>query len=102
MRFNNTLGESDFRLFIEAISNDIINWDTIRQLMATGGVTYASTAVLAKPETIEVPWENGCRFISGANLCINLRDPLRSLPFKPGPAPEAKIPSPPCSGTARS
>lgn len=81
MRFNNTLGESDFRLFVEAISNDIISWDTIRQLMATGGVTYASTAVLAKPETIEVPWENGCRFISGANLCINLRDPLRSLPF---------------------
>jgi hypothetical protein len=65
IRFDDTLGEADFRLFIEAISNDIINWDTIRQLMATGGVTYASTAVLAKPEVLEVPWENGCRFISG-------------------------------------
>jgi hypothetical protein len=28
-----------------------------------------------------VPWENNCRFISGANLCINLKEPLRTLPF---------------------
>lgn len=79
--FDDSFREDDFRQFIQAISNDIINWDAIRELMATGGVTFASTAVLAKPEPREVPWENGCRFISGANLCVNLRDPQRSLPF---------------------
>ena len=79
--FGDKLSEDDFRSFIEAISNDIVNWDTIRGLMATGGVTYASTEVLSKPQVREVPWENGCRFISGANLCVNLKDPLRTLPF---------------------
>lgn len=81
VKFDHTLTEENFRSFIEAISNDIINWESIRRLMNTGGVTYASTEILANPQVLEVPWENGCRFISGANLCINLKDPQRSLPF---------------------
>ena len=79
--FDNVLTEKDFRCFIGAISNDIINWDNIRRLMKTGGVTYASTDLLASPKVMEVPWENNCRFISGANLCINLQKPDRTLPF---------------------
>jgi len=30
IKFNNKMTEDDFRLFIEAISNDIINWDTLK------------------------------------------------------------------------
>ena len=37
--------------------------------------------MLTQPKTVEVPLKNGCRFISGANLCINLKDPQRSFPF---------------------
>ena len=33
MEFNDTLSEADFRSFIEAISNDIINWDTLKAVM---------------------------------------------------------------------
>lgn len=79
--FNNVLSEQDFRLFIEAISNDIINWSSIKKLMESGGVTYASTDVLTRAESSEVPLIGGCKFISGANLCINLRQPQKSLPF---------------------
>jgi len=79
--FNEKLSEEDFRLFIKAISNDIITWESIRDLMCTGGVTYASTEILSQEKAEEVPWENKCRFISGANLCINLKEPLRTLPF---------------------
>lgn len=79
--YNNKLREKDFRKFIDAISNDIINWDSIRSLIDTGGVTYASTEILTNQKVQEVPWENGCRFVSGANLCINLKDPQRTLPF---------------------
>ena len=39
MEFNDVLTEADFRSFIEAISNDIINWDKIRAVMQSGGVT---------------------------------------------------------------
>ena len=73
--------EDDFRSFIEAISNDIINWDNMRRLMRSGGVTYASTEVLMKRQPQEVREVKCCKFISGANLCINLTKPERTFPF---------------------
>ncbi|MGI6721878.1 MAG: hypothetical protein ACOX4I_04925 [Anaerovoracaceae bacterium] len=79
--FNEQLTEDDFRTFIKAISNDIVTWESIRDLIRTGGVTYASAEVLSQNIVEEVPLENKCRFISGSNLCINLRNPAHTLPF---------------------
>jgi hypothetical protein len=79
--FNDDFTEEDFKAFIEAISNDIINWDSMRQLMRSGGVTYASTEVLMRNQPEEVREIGCCKFISGANLCINLTDPERTFPF---------------------
>jgi hypothetical protein len=81
VEFNETMSEKDFRLFIEAISNDIINWDKIKTVMQNGGVTYADTKVLTNNEAIEVKETNNIKFISGANLCINLAHPKRVFPF---------------------
>ena len=81
MRFNEVLDEKNFELFIEAISNDIINWTSIKMLMESGGVTYASTDVLTAKKTADVPLIGGCKFITGANLCINLRNPQKTFPF---------------------
>lgn len=81
IEFNNTMAENDFRIFIEAISNDIINWDTIHAVMKNGGVTYADTKVLVSSEPQEVPQINNTKFISGSNLCINLTEPSRVSPF---------------------
>src|SRR5665647_379522 len=33
MDFNQTMTETDFHAFIEAISNDIVNWDTLKTVM---------------------------------------------------------------------
>lgn len=79
--FNETMTEDDFRLFIEAISNDIISWDNIMKLMDDGGVTYADTLILIQDDATEVPEINHTKFISGANLCMNLTDPHRLFPF---------------------
>jgi hypothetical protein len=73
--------EADFRSFIEAISNDIVNWDTLKTVMKNGGVTYADTKILTSDEAVEVQEINHAKFISGANLCINLTDPRRIFPF---------------------
>ena len=81
MEFNNTMTEADFRSFIEAISNDIINWDTLKTVMKNGGVTYADTKILTSDDAIEVQETNHAKFISGANLCINLTDSRRIFPF---------------------
>lgn len=79
--FDNRFTEDDFRALIEAISNDIINWESMRKLMRSGGVTYASTEVLMKKQSEEVKERKCCKFISGANLCINLTKPERTFPF---------------------
>ncbi|NTW72420.1 MAG: hypothetical protein HGA49_09280 [Eubacteriaceae bacterium] len=81
LEFNDILSEVDFRSFIEAISNDIINWDTLKSVMINGGVTYADTKILTSEEAVVVPEINHSKFISGSNLCINLTDPQRVFPF---------------------
>jgi hypothetical protein len=81
IQFNDKMGEDMFRQFIEAISNDIVRWDTIRKVMDNGGVTYADTGVLVNRAVEEVPEINHSKFISGGNLCINLTDPSRVFPF---------------------
>jgi hypothetical protein len=81
MKFNDTMTEVDFRSFIEAISNDIINWDNLKSVMKNGGVTYADTNILTSNKAIEVEETNHSKFISGANLCINLTDCRRIFPF---------------------
>lgn len=81
IEFNNVLTEQNFRLFIEAISNDIINWDSIYSVLKNGGVTYADTKVLVSSEAEEVEQINHAKFISGSNLCINLTQPDRVSPF---------------------
>ncbi len=79
--FNDSLDEATFQTFIEAISNDIVNWETIRKVMANGGVTYADTSVLTSETVEEVEEVNHAKFISGSNLCINLTRPERVYPF---------------------
>ncbi len=81
IEFNEILKEDTFRLFIEAISNDIIKWEKIKSVMADGGITYADTGILMHDEAEEVPEINHAKFISGANLCINLTDLTRLFPF---------------------
>lgn len=79
--FNDTMTENDFRTFIEAISNDIVNWDAVKEVMDNGGVTYADTKVLVSDESQEIPETKHTKFISGANLCINLTEPGKVSPF---------------------
>lgn len=81
IEFDETLNKDDFRLFIEAISNDIINWSSVERVMKNGGVTYADTTILLNDVAYEVPEINHAKFISGSNLCINLTDAKRALPF---------------------
>lgn len=79
--FSGALSEDLFRQFIEAISNEVVNWETVRTVMKNGGVTYADTRILTSDQCEEVPETNHARFITGANLCINLTDPSRVFPF---------------------
>ena len=79
--FNNKLSEDDFRIFIESISNDIINWESIKEKMNDGGVTYAALDVIDNKTVKVVKEVNGMKFISGANLGFNLKNLDKLFPF---------------------
>jgi hypothetical protein len=81
MEFNDKMTEADFRPFIEAISNELVNWDKLKNIMRNGGVTYADENVLDSDDALVVPDTNHAKFVSGANLCINLTNPSRVFPF---------------------
>lgn len=81
IEYNDILTESDFSRFIDVISNDIITWESVQKNMESGGVTYANTSVLVSNESIPIDEVNHCKFISGSNLCINLKTPDRTFPF---------------------
>jgi hypothetical protein len=79
--WNAKLSKNDFRMFIEAISNDILNWDSVEQLMNTGGVTYANPATVGATHAEETPETNGMKFISGSNLGLSLKPSSMLRPF---------------------
>lgn len=81
MRFNESMTELDFSRFIEAISNDIVNWESVKSIQQNGGITYADIPVLLSREAVPVTEANHCKFISGSNLCINLTAPDRTFAF---------------------
>lgn len=79
--FSDMLSENDFKLFIESISNDIINWKSIKEKMIDGGVTYASLDIIESTKVETVKEMNGMKFITGANLGLNLKNPQKLFPF---------------------
>lgn len=79
--FNSKLSEDDFRTFIESISNDIINWDSIKAKMNDGGVTYADLDIINSKKVEVVNEKSGMKFISGANLGFNLKNLDKLFPF---------------------
>lgn len=79
--FNDKLSEDEFKIFIESISNDIINWDSIKEKMNDGGVTYADLDIINSKIIEDVKEINGMKFISGSNLGFNLKNIDKLFPF---------------------
>jgi len=81
IEFDNILSEGKFKTFIEALSNDVLNWESIRTVMNNGGVTYADKEVLINKKISLVEEVHGAKFITGGNLGINLKDLTKVYPF---------------------
>ncbi len=78
--FDDVLSERDFRSFIEATSNDIITWESVKNtVIRNNGVTYADSSIIERSKSSEVAEVMGMKFISGANLCFNL-ERIKKLP----------------------
>lgn len=82
IEFNEIVSEDDFRMFIEAISNEIVSWDVVKKnIIDNKGVTYANPEIINHSQVKEVAEVSGMKFISGANLCFNLKNIAALPPF---------------------
>lgn len=79
--FDKVITQPVFKKFITAISNEIISWRSVKQsIIHNRGVTYAEPDIIDKQKISEVKEQHGMKFISGANLCFNLKNCQDRLP----------------------
>lgn len=70
------IDEEDFKDYIEAISNELISWETIKQKMEDdNGVTYADKQIAEGKGLYEL--QN--KWVAGSTLCLNL-DHIDKIP----------------------
>lgn len=73
--FTDDFTEQDMKDFIEAISNDIISWESIREKMTkNNGVTYADRDIANGIEAYEIKSIGAGKWVAGSTLCLNLNN----------------------------
>ena len=74
VELNEEVDEGLFKDYIEAISNDIISWDSIRnKFIKDNGITYAKQEIANGEGAYEIKKQNGGKWVAGSTLCLNLR-----------------------------
>lgn len=81
IEFDGILSEDVFHQFTDALSSDVLQWDSVSELLNSGGVTYADKKILVEHKVQPVAEDHGARIVTGGNLGINLTNPKRVLPF---------------------
>lgn len=65
--------EEDFKNYIEAISNEVINWEEIKYKMQNdNGITYARKEISEGNGAYEQQKEGSTKWVVGSTLCLNL------------------------------
>ena len=73
--FTDDFKEDDMKDFIEAISNDIISWESIREKMnKNNGVTYADKDLANGIGAYEISSIGAGKWVAGSTLCLNLNN----------------------------
>ncbi len=72
--FKNKITETEFRNFIEALSNDIISWESIKfKMQNDNGVTYAEKEIAEGKGIYEIEMKGAGKWVAGSTLCLNLQ-----------------------------
>ncbi len=89
MELDEEIEENVFKSYIEAISNELIEWDNIKKVMQKdNGVTYADPEIAKGNGKYEMDLTKGSKWVAGSTLCINLRK-IEKIPAFYNP-PEAR------------
>lgn len=70
------VNENVFRDYIEAVSNDIISWNSIKEKNEKyNGVTYVNEEIINNKNTsYEIKMQDGGKWVAGSTLCLNLNN----------------------------
>lgn len=89
IEIGNEIKEEDFKEYIEAISNEVISWQSIMDKMKlSDGVTYADSNIIENLNAYELQNVNIQNAVVGSTLCINLNN-FKKIPAFYNP-PEAR------------
>ncbi len=74
VELNEDVDEQLFRDYIEAISNEVVSWDSIRmKFVKDNGITYADSQLANGEGAYEIKKQNGAKWVVGSTLCLNLK-----------------------------
>ena len=74
VELNEDVDEGLFRDYIEAISNEVVSWDSIRdKFVKDNGITYADPQLANGEGAYEIKKQNGAKWVVGSTLCLNLK-----------------------------
>lgn len=66
--------QDKFRCYIEALGNDIISWDSIKEkFVKYNGITYANPKIADGEGAYEIESDGVGKWVSGSTLCLNLK-----------------------------
>lgn len=64
-----------FKCFIEALGNDIISWDSIKEkFIKYNGITYADPKLASGEGAYEIKSDGVGKWVSGSTLCLNMKN----------------------------
>lgn len=90
--FDDKLTENDFRLFIESIGDELIQWNNLkRDIVINKGVAYPDEAVIQNETVIEVKERRRMKLINNTSLCLNLKKQKKFPPFFNPPGVSAEF-----------
>lgn len=73
--FGAEITEDEFRNFIEVISNDIISWEKIKNIIQNNnGITYADSKIASEEGLYEIKKQGAGKWVAGSTLCLNLHN----------------------------
>lgn len=75
VEINKEINEDLFREYIEAISNEVVSWDSIKQkFIKDNGVTYADEKIANGEGAYELKQNGAGKWVVGSTLCLNLKN----------------------------
>lgn len=68
------VNQDNFKCYIEALGNDIISWDSIKEkFVKYNGITYANPDIANGEGAYEIKSDGIGKWVAGSTLCLNLQ-----------------------------